>query len=125
MKTIEKILHLHKTNYIELESLELNGYINGCWWKDWFNFDRYIKDILHSFKWFNKDKAESLYKDLRTICLCHDRAFHYKKGFYLSNYWMARDVFMISHKITNIWNRFWLSLWLFILLCKFWKKYYK
>lgn len=125
MKAINKIISLHKTNLIELETLEINWYINWCWGEWGFSFDRYIKEILHSFKWFKKDKAVSLYKDLRIICLCHDRAFHYKKGFYISNFWMARDIFIISYKITGLWNRFWLSFWLFILLCKFGKKYYK
>lgn len=52
MSTIQKILNLHQTNLIELENLELNGYVNGYWWNWWFNFDLYLKLILESAKWW-------------------------------------------------------------------------
>lgn len=125
MKTINKIINLHKTNLIELETLEIDWYINGCWWEWGFRFDRYLKEILEQEKLFNSEFAPELYRDLRIICLCHDRSFHYKKGFYLSNFWMARDIFILTHKFVWIFWRLWLAIWLFILLCKFWKTYYK
>lgn len=125
MKAINKILTLHKTNLIELETLEIDWYINGCGGQWGFNFDRYLKEILENEKLFKEEKRPELYRDLRIICLCHDRAFHYKKGFYLSNYRMARDIFILTHKFVWFFLRLWLAVWFFILLCKFWKTYYK
>lgn len=37
MKAINKILTLHKTNLIELETIEIDWYINGCWLEWGFN----------------------------------------------------------------------------------------
>lgn len=51
MKTIEKILNLHWTNRLELESLELNGYINGWWWNWWANWAAWSNVTANTWGW--------------------------------------------------------------------------
>lgn len=124
MTTISKILHLNWTNYNELDQLEIDWFINGCWWKWWINFDRYIKDTVSLFKEYLVSKENDLYKDLRTLCLIHDMMFWKKQWFYYSNYCLARNLFLLINW-TWLLNRLWVSLWIFILTSVYWKKYYK
>jgi len=123
MRTIEKILNLHKTNLIELESLELNGYINWIGW-EWFNLDRYVRELVYQFYNFDELRAEKLFKDLRICWLLHDRNFLFKKWFIYSNYLLWRDIFLLIRKWAWFWNAFSLWLGIFILTSLYGKKYY-
>ena len=123
MKAINKILRLHKTNILELESLELNGYINWIWW-EWFNLDRYVRELVYQFYNFDKLKAKKLFNDLRVIALIHDMMFRKKQWFIYSNYCLARNLFILLHWAW-LWNRLGLTLWVFILTSLYGKKYYK
>jgi hypothetical protein len=122
MRTIDKILKLHNSNLVELDVLERDWHINWCGW-EWINIDDFLREGIHKLKEYDKDLSDKLYEDIRIICLLHDRNYFLKKWFYYSNFLMARDIFLLLNW-TSFFDRLFISIWLFFILNKFWKKFY-
>lgn len=122
MRTIKSILEYNLTNS-EKNHLYMCWITNGCWWKGWKNFDKILKDNIEFIPWFNKNKADKLYKDIREICFEHDIEFRFKKWFYKSNYRMAKKLYKLLYW-AKFSQRFSIVFICFILLSKYWKKFY-
>lgn len=122
MKTINQILEYNLT-IKEKEHLYLCWIVNGCWWKGWKNFNKILKDNIDRIPWFDKEKADKLYNDIRDICLEHDIDYRFKKWFYKSNYRMSKKLYKLlswakfSHRLS-------VKLITLFFLCKYWKKFY-
>lgn len=123
MRTITKILDYDLSSY-EKEALLSCWIANGCGWKGGTNFDKILKDNIKYFPWYDPKKANRLLQDLKEICIEHDVDFRFKKGFYSSNYIFAKKIFKLLKKWVSFRRRFWLTLLVFILLCKYWRKFY-
>lgn len=127
MKTIETILE-YKLSSEEISNL-LNCWImNGCGGKWWQNFDKILKDNLALIKWFDIKKQNLLFYDIRLICYEHDIDFRFKKWFFLSNFKFAKKVYKLlifaKKKWVNKKQAFSIALIIFILLNRYWKKFY-
>ena len=119
---MSKILEYNLTDS-EKEFLFLSWIINWCGWKWWTNFDKIIKDNITVIPWFDKKKANKLYKNIRSICYEHDIDFRFKRWFYKSNYKMAKKLYKLLFwaKFTHRMSLFFIC---FYLLCKYGKRFY-
>lgn len=122
MKTIEKILE-YKLTSEEISCLEEAWIINGCWWKGWISFDKILRDNLELIPWFDKEKAFKLFTDIKLICFEHDIDFRFKKWFMKSNFKMWVKIFQLLYWCPFKY-RFSIASIVFVLLTKYWKKFY-
>ena len=120
MRTIKKILEYDLTSS-QIDYLKKAWIINWCWWEWWFNIEPLIKDYIENISWYDKEKWKKLFEDIRQICYEHDIDFRFKRWFYYSNYIFAKKIYKLFHKL---WNQFKISFLVFVLLNKYWKKYY-
>lgn len=125
MRTIQKILRYNFSEEKKKELLE-KKIINGCWGKWWINFDKIIHDNIVYVPFFFHDKAESLFKDIRELCFEHDYDFYLWGSiftFLKANFIFAKWVFVLT-SWTRIKYRITLFFIVFLLLCRFWAKYF-
>ena len=120
MRLINKILRYNFTETQKKEMLK-SWIVNWCWGKWWFRFDDFIQDNIKYFP--NFIKSNNFINDVYELCIEHDYDFSNNKWFYKSNYYFARWIFKLTGW-TTIMHRLMLSLIIFLLLCKYWKKYY-
>ena len=123
MRTIKKILSYNLT-IIEKEALLEARIINGCWGKGSFNFDKVLKDNIKLFPGYNQLKLSALLSDLKEICFEHDLDYRLSRGFIRSNFKMSVKVFKLFRRWVSFKRRFSLALVIFIILSKYWKKFY-
>lgn len=123
MSAINKILTLHKTNLIELETLEIDWYINWIWWEWWLKFDELVKSFCINASNFDLDKWNKLFDDIRILANLHDMNYYYKKWFIKSNYYLSRDLYILLNWM-NWFKRVWIALLIFTLTMIYWRKYY-
>lgn len=121
MRLINKILR-YKFTEEEKQSLIRAWIVNGCWWKWGFNFTDFLQDNVKYLPNFIKDNK--FIEDVSEICIEHDFDYHSKIWFYLANYYFARWIYYLTNW-TTFWHRVILSIVIFFLLNKYWKKYYK
>jgi hypothetical protein len=122
MKTINTILEYNLTSE-EIAYLEEAQIINWCGGKWWVNFDKILKDNLEIIPWFDKDKAENLYLDIKLICLEHDLQFWLWLWFLKSNYKFAKKIYKLLHWCP-LKYRLSIALICLALLNRFWKEFY-
>lgn len=122
-RTIDKILLAKKLTSSQKQYYFEKWIINWCGWKDWFSFDS-LMDNIKSFKWFDLEKLQALKDDIREICYIHDLDFYEKNWFYKSNFLFA---YRLARLLTFTWffERLLIFIVAFLLLNKYWKKYYK
>ncbi len=123
MRTINKILR-YNFSQKKIQEMIRDWIVNGCWGKWWFDFWKFIEDNIRYFPEFLQEKLSDFKDDLFLFCVEHDYDFHYKIGFYIANFYFARWIFYLTNW-TTFWKRLSLSLIVFILLNRHWKKYYK
>jgi hypothetical protein len=123
MSTIKSILEYNFTEEHK-EALLSAWIVNWCGGEWAFRFDDFIETNIGTLPYFDMKKKRRLLQDLKEICYEHDADFFFKKGFYISNYKMARKVYKLFHWVT--WKiRFTTCLALFILLCRYGKRFYR
>ena len=128
MRAIDNILEYNLTER-EKYYLVTSNIINWCWAKWWVNFDKTIKQNIKIIPWFNKEKWDNLFQDIREVCYEHDIEFRFKKWFLKSNYKFAKKLYKLLRGSKNKWitkkQAFWVSFIAFILLTKYWKEAYE
>jgi hypothetical protein len=121
-KTIDNIL-VYNLSSEEHEALLACGIINWCWGEWSFSFDTFMESNIEILSCFDSEKKTELLCDLRQICFEHDIDFRFQKGFMKSNFVMAWKVKQLLYWIPPI-KRIAICLILFILLTRYWRKFY-
>ncbi len=124
-RTIKKLLRYHLTEE-EKEAFLSVWIINGCGGKWGFSFDEFIKREVPYLPNIDTEKVQKLYGDIRELCFEHDFDFWLRGWFWnftKANYRLTKWVFRLLHW-THFWERFGLTLILFIGLQKKGKKYF-
>lgn len=117
---MSKILEYNLTQE-QISFLRQAGIYNGVWW-EWQNIESIILQNIELLPWYDPEKAEALLEDIRSIAVEHDIQFYFKMWFYKANFKFAKKLFHLLH--WSPWKRFAISLIAFILLNRYWKKFY-
>lgn len=123
MKTIDKILEYNFSKK-EIESYIEKWIINWCGWNNSFKFDSLCKSTIPYLFGFNEEKTFDLYNDIEQICFEHDYDYWNKKWFIKSNLKMSFKLFRLFHW-TSLLDRLWIAISTFLILNKYWKKFYE
>lgn len=125
MRTIDALLKYNITPEEE-EILLSNWYINWCWWKWWFSFDK-ILDYIWNLEYIDKEKFKQFKIDLRRLCYEHDIDF--ARWWFILAFLKANDEFVskalqLMHWINNEHLKYikwlfwlWMNIW--------WIKYFR
>lgn len=128
MRTINNILEYNLTE-AEIGYLFISWIINWCWAKWWIDFDKILEDNIRIIPEFDDDKAEQLFKDIKSICYEHDIDFRFQKWFYKSNYRFAKKLYRLLREAEVEWvtrkQACWVSMVALVLLNRYWKEAYK
>ena len=119
-RTIEEILPF-SLSVDQMLYLEQAGICNGCGGEG-ENIDKQLRAMIELLPWFDESKVDALFNDMRKICFAHDADFFFKRGFYLSNFIMAKRVFHLLHWAG--WKRIFVATCLFYALSRYWKPFY-
>lgn len=125
METISKIMQSCRVDYNWIEQVRSNWISNGCWWKGWFNFSKYMKKLEKS-KYFKNEKAKKLAADFEIICDIHDNDFSNWDNFIdfiIANLRLANNSYKLLHWYKWLRTLTFLSISLWTTL--FWYKYFK
>lgn len=123
MKTIETL----SVFPIEVEKVLIaNNIVNWIWWQWWFNFNKFFRDNIVILNEYIPEKWNQLIHDITRISHLHDLLFlawWSKLQFYFANYIFCRDLYKL---LNFIWffKRLSIIITIFILLNKYWKKYF-
>lgn len=120
MRTIQSLLEYNLTEY-EKSCLDKAGVINGIGGEGQ-NIEKILLQNIELLPGYDINKAERLLEDIRELSVEHDIQYFFKTGFYSANYKFAKKLFHLLH--WSGYKRFAIALIAFIILNKFWKKFY-
>lgn len=120
MRTIDYILEYNLTEH-EKTCLFQCWIINGIG-GEWQNIEKILMENISLIPSYDDSNAKQLIEDIRCIADEHDIQYRLKLWFYLSNYKFAKKLFHLLH--WSWYKRFAISAIAFIILNRFWKKFY-
>lgn len=125
VRTIQNLLK-YNFNRKERRYLMSLWITNWCWWKWWPNFSKKIRETLEELESYNPKKALKLLADVERLCEEHDVKFELwgnKRDFIKANVSFSYGLFKLIHWGSII-QRIWVFTLAYVLLNRFWKKYF-